>query len=63
MFDDDSQCPRHVLFPTPTKVSKGIVVTTEISGHLMIGPNAQDWSPDEKEETVRKRKPARRRRD
>ncbi len=34
--------PRHVLFPAPTPISKGVVVTTEISGHLMVGPNARD---------------------
>jgi len=43
IFDDSvGPKPRHVLFPAPTKKSKGVVVTTEISGHLMIGPNAQD---------------------
>jgi len=41
--------PKRVLFPTPTPISKGIVVTTEVSGHLMIGPNAQDLPPEEKE--------------
>ncbi len=48
LFDDDVQGPRRVLFPTPTPVSKGIVVTSEVSGHLMIGPNAQDLPPEEK---------------
>ncbi|AAL82129.1 FAD/NAD(P)-binding oxidoreductase [Pyrococcus furiosus DSM 3638] len=49
IFDDTVPGPRRVLFPTPTPISKGIVVTTEISGHLMIGPNAQDLPPEEKE--------------
>lgn len=49
LFDDDVPGPRRVLFPTPTPISKGIVVTTEISGHLMIGPNAQDLPPEEKD--------------
>ena len=43
IFDDSvGPKPKHVLFPAPTRKSKGVVVTTEISGHLMIGPNAQD---------------------
>ncbi len=43
LFDDTvGPKPWHVLFPAPTKKSKGVVVTTEVSGHLMIGPNAQD---------------------
>ncbi|EHR78902.1 glycerol-3-phosphate dehydrogenase [Thermococcus litoralis DSM 5473] len=49
IFDEDIPGPRRVLFPTPTPKSKGVVVTTEISGHLMIGPNAQDLPKEEKE--------------
>jgi len=30
----------HVLFPVPTPISKGIVVTHTTSGNLLIGPNA-----------------------
>ncbi len=41
--------PTRVLFPTPTPKSKGIIVTTEVGGHLMIGPNAQDMERDEKD--------------
>ncbi|MCD6370472.1 MAG: NAD(P)/FAD-dependent oxidoreductase [Thermoplasmata archaeon] len=48
IFDDDVPGPKRVLFPTPTPISKGIIVTTEIFGHLMIGPNAQDLLPKEK---------------
>ncbi|AEH25488.1 NAD(P)/FAD-dependent oxidoreductase [Pyrococcus yayanosii] len=49
IFDEGIPGPRRVLFPTPTPISKGIVVTTEISGHLMIGPNAQDLPAEEKD--------------
>ena len=49
IFDEDVPGPRRVLFPTPTPISKGVVVTTEINGHLMIGPNAQDLPKEEKE--------------
>ncbi len=39
----------HVLFPTPTPISKGILVTFTVDGHTMIGPNARDI--DDKEDT------------
>ncbi|MFW6036088.1 MAG: NAD(P)/FAD-dependent oxidoreductase [Halothermotrichaceae bacterium] len=32
----------HVLFPTPTKISKGILVTPTAHGNLMIGPNSDE---------------------
>ncbi|HYA22435.1 MAG TPA: NAD(P)/FAD-dependent oxidoreductase [Thermoproteota archaeon] len=33
---------RHVIFPTPSPISKGIVVTPTVEGNTLIGPNAQD---------------------
>jgi len=33
---------RSVLFPTPTKVSKGILVSPTVHGNIFIGPNAVD---------------------
>lgn len=33
---------KHTLFPVPTPVSKGIIVTPTVHGNLMVGPNAQD---------------------
>jgi glycerol-3-phosphate dehydrogenase len=35
-----SSLVKHVLFPVPTSISKGIVVTQTVSGNLLIGPNA-----------------------
>ena len=32
----------HVLFPIPTKKSKGILVTPTVHGNLLIGPNSQE---------------------
>ncbi|MBN1878064.1 MAG: NAD(P)/FAD-dependent oxidoreductase [Anaerolineae bacterium] len=32
----------NVLFPVPTKVSKGILVTTTLHGNTLVGPNAQE---------------------
>lgn len=29
----------HVLFPVPTKISKGIVITPTVHGNLLLGPN------------------------
>lgn len=31
---------QHVLFPVPTLISKGIVVTPTVDGNILIGPNA-----------------------
>ncbi|MBS7634411.1 NAD(P)/FAD-dependent oxidoreductase [Candidatus Bathyarchaeota archaeon] len=43
IFDKDAE-PKvsRIIFPTPTPISKGVVVTTTTDGNLMIGPNAQD---------------------
>ena len=30
----------HILFPIPTKLSKGILVTPTVHGNLLIGPNS-----------------------
>ncbi|MDP6627720.1 MAG: NAD(P)/FAD-dependent oxidoreductase [Methanopyri archaeon] len=32
----------HIVFPAPSKMGKGILVTFTAEGHTMIGPNAQD---------------------
>jgi glycerol-3-phosphate dehydrogenase len=37
-----AQYVRNVLFPCPTAVSKGILVTRTIHGNVMLGPNAVD---------------------
>lgn len=37
-----SDLVHNVLFPTPTKVSKGILVCPTVHGNIFIGPNAQD---------------------
>jgi len=43
IFDRDAE-PKvsRIIFPTPTPISKGVVVTTTTDGNLMIGPSAQD---------------------
>jgi len=38
---------RNVLFPCPTPISKGILVTRTIHGNVMLGPNAVDVSDKE----------------
>lgn len=38
---------RHLLFPLPTKVSKGILVTRTSDGNPMIGPTAEDVTDKE----------------
>ena len=39
-----------VIFPTPSKTSKGILVCTTTHGNTFVGPNAQDQ--DDKEDTA-----------
>lgn len=39
-----ANCP---LFPVPTAISKGILVTPTVEGNLLIGPNAQDLEDKE----------------
>lgn len=41
---------RHVLFPVPTPISKGITVTPTIDGNLIAGPTAHDV--EDKEDTA-----------
>jgi len=45
-----SDLVRHVLFPIPTQVSKGIVVTRTVDGNLLVGPNAN--SVDDKTDSA-----------
>ncbi len=42
-----------VIFPVPSKVSKGIVVTPTVDGNILIGPNAEDISSKEDTTTTR----------
>jgi len=51
VFDKNAE-PKvsRILFPTPTPISKGVVVTTTTEGNLMIGPNAQDLPEDQRDD-------------
>jgi len=51
IFDREAE-PKvnRILFPAPTPISKGVVVTTTVDGNLMIGPNAQDLAEEQKED-------------
>ncbi|MHA2299121.1 MAG: FAD-dependent oxidoreductase [Candidatus Hodarchaeales archaeon] len=40
LFEKDSVKINHVLFPVPTKVSKGILASPTVEGHPFAGPNA-----------------------
>ncbi len=42
---------RSVLFPTPSSVSKGILVLPTVDGGILLGPTAEDLPPEEKEAT------------
>ncbi len=43
---------KHTIFPVPTKVSKGILVTPTVDGNLLIGPNANETGDKEDVETT-----------
>ena len=42
VFDRAEVTVNSVLFPVPTKVSKGILVTTTVHGNVIAGPNAHE---------------------
>jgi len=39
----------HVIFPTPTKLGKGTLVTPTMDGNTLIGPDSEDLDENEKE--------------
>ena len=43
---------RSVIFPTPSKVSKGILVAPTVHGNVFIGPNATEVDDLEDQETT-----------
>ena len=43
---------RHVLFPCPTALGKGVLISSTIHGNLIIGPNAEDVDSKEATETT-----------
>ncbi|MGB9879508.1 MAG: NAD(P)/FAD-dependent oxidoreductase, partial [Anaerolineae bacterium] len=47
VFDREKSRVRAVLFPCPTPISKGILVTPTTHGNTLIGPNAVDISNKE----------------
>lgn len=42
LFDKKVQLVNSVIFPAPSKVSKGILVAPTAHGNVFVGPNAQD---------------------
>ncbi len=47
LFDRNALHLNKILFPTPTKVSKGILVCPTLHGNTFVGPNAQNLSDSE----------------
>lgn len=41
-----------IVFPTPTKMGKGILVCATTHGNVFVGPNAHDLGADEKDDTA-----------
>jgi glycerol-3-phosphate dehydrogenase len=42
LLDKQADLVHKVLFPVPTKVSKGILVSPTVDGNVFLGPNARD---------------------
>ncbi len=42
LIDKDTVEVNHVLFPTPNKYTKGILVLPTVSGTILVGPNSQE---------------------
>lgn len=38
----------HTIFPCPSKLGKGILVTPTVHGNLLVGPNAEDLNDEDK---------------
>ena len=43
---------RHTVFPTPTEMGKGILVTPTVHGNVLLGPTAEDISDKEDVKTT-----------
>ncbi|MEA3424268.1 MAG: NAD(P)/FAD-dependent oxidoreductase [Bacillota bacterium] len=41
----------HIIFPCPTKMGKGTLITPTIEGNIIIGPDSEDLTVGEKEST------------
>lgn len=41
----------HVIFPTPTKMGKGTLLTPTVDGNIIIGPDSEDMDLEAKEST------------
>ncbi len=42
----------HTVFPTPSKMGKGILVTPTVHGNLLLGPTSEDMQDKENKETT-----------
>ncbi len=52
LLDKKSVVVNHILFPTPTPISKGIVVSPTCEKHIFLGPNAQNIDDKEDKSTT-----------
>jgi len=52
VFDEAEVPVKNVLFPVPTKISKGILVTASLHGNPLVGPTAQTGTDKEDRSTT-----------
>ncbi len=53
VIDRDGFTINNVLFPVPSDISKGILVTTTLHGNTIVGPNAEEIDDRENREVTR----------
>lgn len=52
MDKDVGNFVNHTVFPCPSKLGKGILITPTVHGNLLIGPNASDINDKESLKTT-----------
>jgi len=52
LLDKQEPFVQHVLFPAPSALGKGVVITPTVHGNYLVGPTAVNLEPEEKENTM-----------
>lgn len=50
---DEGALVKHTVFPLPTKLGKGILITPTVHGNILLGPTAEDIEEKEGTDTTR----------
>ena len=52
LLDKQGSLVNHILFPTPSKMGKGVLITPTVHGNILVGPTAMNLLESEKENTT-----------